>query len=501
MTIPYELDTIAGFAKKRVLIIGDTMLDVYLNGQSTRLCPEAPVPIVDLGSREVFPGGSANTVCNFHALGATADFMTVIGTDGAGDEAIELLTQKGISTRYILRTHTRKTIVKTRVMSGAQTICRLDEGSTEPIDQNVGDELCSLIEQHYQRYDAIILSDYAKGVITDQVVTLLQKIRSARNTFIAIDSKRLHFFKKLEPSFVKPNYQEAIQLLGEKQSNSNRVTQIIQKSGELFNVTCSSVISVTLDDEGAIVFEKGELIGHLSASKIQNPQVAGAGDTYLAAFVLSQLVTPSTESSAKIASAAASVAVSKAFTSTCSSYELQEYFCHKHIFSFQQLASISAHYHDAGKKVVFTNGCFDILHSGHVSYLQQARALGDVLIVGVNDDASIRRLKGETRPVNALTDRLQVLEGLACVTHVVAFGQAEDDTPTQLIDIVRPHIFVKGGDYSKEMLPEASSVEKHGGIIHFIPHVANRSTTSIIKRINRKTSRTMEAEYGQLERL
>ncbi len=500
---PY-IDILASFRKKRVLVIGEAILDVYLHGKSTRLCPEAPVPLVDVEDRAAFVGGSANTVCNFKALGATVDFLSVVGDDASGKEVKQILERKGISTRFLFTSSARTTLVKTRILSSGHVVSRYDAGSTEDISEELSDRLCGVMSRFHNHYDAIIFSDYGKGIITKALLDCVSEMQVANNLYIAIDSKRLQFFSGLTPSFIKPNYDEATKLLALSPTFKNRVAQLSDKGRELFRLTRSRTIALTLDSEGSLIYNSGELVYRASAGKVELAHVSGAGDTYLAAFVLSDLSDGDQVFSARIATAAATIAISKEYTSTCSNEELEKYFLadRKKIVVQEQLTDLCDGYRAMGKKIVFTNGCFDILHSGHVTYLQVAKDFGDVLIVGVNTDESIKRIKGHTRPINSLPDRMQVLEGLTCVTHIVPFGSEADDTPVPIIDIVKPDVFVKGGDYTKDMLPEAQTVEGYGGVIHFVPHVPDHSTTSIIKKINGDSARMNHMKnHGQLERL
>jgi D-beta-D-heptose 7-phosphate kinase / D-beta-D-heptose 1-phosphate adenosyltransferase len=500
---PYA-EILSSFPNKRVLVIGETILDIYLHGRSSRLCPEAPVPVVDVEDRATFVGGSANTVCNFKALGAHVEFISVVGTDEGGKEAISILESRNISTKYVLKSSDRHTLVKTRIISSGHVVTRFDAGSFNKVSQQLENDICKLVCSIYNEFDAIVISDYDKGIINSSLIDCLATLMQMKNTYVAIDSKRLNFFSKLTPSFIKPNYDEATKLLGLTPTLKNRVDQLADRGHELFNLTQAKTIAITLDSDGSLIFANGKLVHHNEAARVFSPHVSGAGDTYLAAFVLAETCNATPNLSASIATAASTIAISKEYTSTCWNHELQEYFVsqHKKIVDQGQLERLCEAYRKAGKKVVFTNGCFDILHNGHVTYLQCARDFGDVLIVGINTDESIKRIKGETRPINTLDDRMQVLEGLSCVSHVVSFGTEEDDTPIDLINVVKPTVFVKGGDYTKEMLPEASTVERHGGVIHFVPQVPEHSTTSIIQKIkstNRKNTPTKH--HGQLERL
>ncbi len=479
------IDIIAQFEGKKILVLGDLILDVYLKGTSTRLCPEAPVPVVDVGERKTQLGGAANTVCNLQTLGAIVTFCTVIGNDPYGDEAIKLLKNTGCDCSLIIRHSERETIVKTRVVAGSQLGIRFDTGTQTEIDAATADQLNTFVNQCFEKFDAIIISDYDKGIVTPSVITNLKYQQVSGSRFLAIDSRRLEAFSNLKPSFVKPNYDETVKLMKSKPMYAERTQQVASFANTLFDATGAKLIAATLDKDGALLFENGNLVYETQAQNIPNPHVAGAGDTFLSAFTLAYITSHHVGHSADIASAAAEIAIRKESTSSCSAAELKCYYHQKekYISSPEELDLISQHYRETGKRIVFTNGCFDILHSGHVTYLHCARELGDVLIVGINQDESIKRIKGDGRPINTLNDRVEVLSGLTSVTHVVSFGSENDDTPEPVIHIVKPDVFVKGGDYTKETLPEAQAVEMYGGEIVFIPYIPDHSTTAIIHRI------------------
>lgn len=479
------LNIINRFPGKRILVIGDLMLDIYLKGQSTRLCPEAPVPVVNVNERTVLPGGAANTVCNLRALGASVKFCSAIGNDNEGDEAMTLMKSLQIDASNIVRSDKRMTITKARIVSGGQVITRIDQGSEDAVDKDVTTGLVRRIEKAYPVCDAVIISDYDKGVITDGLLDALVALKNQYKKFIAVDSRRLSFFARLAPSYAKPNYEEVLKLLSLPRIK-NRHEQIHQHAAALFDKTGVPLLSVTLDKDGSMIIESGKVTGTFATPVVDKPFVAGAGDTFIAAFVLAQINGGNPELSAGIATAAAAIAIRKECTATCSHAELRSYFqIHsKWIQGVRDLGEICDSYHRDGKRIVFTNGCFDILHSGHVTYLHRARQCGDILIVGLNTDESIRRIKGPSRPINTLSDRLQVLAGLSSVDHIIPFGTSTDDTPVPLIKVIRPDVFVKGGDYTKETLPEAETVEQFGGKIILIEQVPDHSTTRIINRIN-----------------
>jgi D-beta-D-heptose 7-phosphate kinase / D-beta-D-heptose 1-phosphate adenosyltransferase len=486
-------ETIRGFAGIRVLVIGDFMLDVYLKGASTRLTPEAPVPVVDIRETTRCLGGAANTACNLRALGATVSYCTVIGADMHGDEAIRLLSAADIDTSNIIRDPHRETMVKTRVVSGQHLITRVDQGSHEPLIAETRTRFNQLISKAFEQCDAVIVSDYDKGLFDEHVLQQLITLSNAMPKFIAIDSKRLHLFKDVGASVIKPNYEELLGLTRlPRLSGQKRVQQVIDARQHILSAINAKCVLVTLDADGCLLLRKEKDPYHCAAPPVSNASVSGAGDTFLSAFTLSYLASEDYELSAEISTIAAYVAISKDVTASCTWAELSKHFnsCNKNVHDLDELAQICEAYRRDGKRIVFTNGCFDILHSGHVTYLHCAKDLGDVLIVGLNSDESIRRLKGSTRPINSYNDRVQVLAGLASVDHVVPFGDVRDDTPIGLIRIIRPDFFVKGGDYREDDLPEANTVRENGGEVVLMPHIPDHSTTLIISKINSGRSLT-----------
>ncbi|MBT1708164.1 adenylyltransferase/cytidyltransferase family protein [Fulvivirgaceae bacterium PWU5] len=476
------------YSTRKVLVIGDFILDVYLHGTSRRLSPEAPVPIVDIARKATYPGGAGNTACNLAMLGAAVTLCTVVGEDDDGRHARTLLQDLGIATDGVLQTSQRHTIIKTRVVCDRHTITRFDSGTETPIDAVTEWTLIRYLSRNIRKFDAVIVSDYDKGVCTPRVLETLLSLRN-HCPYIAVDSKRLAFFRALHPDLVKPNYEEALALTQERYQPDDRHEHVQRMGASLYDATQAALIAVTLDKAGSVVLQAGKPVHYEKAPTVTTPFVAGAGDTYVGAFLLSALAGATPAACATLATSAATVAVDKENTGACTCHELLQYMNghQKYIGSQPALAALCDHYRAAGKQVVFTNGCFDILHSGHVAYLEAARALGDVLIVGVNTDDSIRRLKGKSRPVNGLGDRIHVLAGLHAVDHLVAFGDDGDDTPATLIGLACPDVFVKGEDYAGKELPEAEALITAGSKIIFLPLTPNRSTTAIIEKIHGST--------------
>lgn len=475
---------IKAFMQPAVLVLGDLMIDTYLRGASTRLSPEAPVPVVDISSHTSVLGGGANTAANLRHLGASVTFVSLIGNDYGAELAGDLLQKEGIKDE-VIRCDTRTTMIKTRVIAGQQLLTRYDEGTEVPLDSDCEAQLIAVLEREFPLHDAIVIADYNKGLLTPGIIAALERLSQQYPKFIAVDAKKLQQYKGLQPALAKPNFREMMTMLELPEQPCSKAQQLEEMGERIYAITGAAVTAVTLDEEGALIFQEDKLLCHTAARPVSNPNVSGAGDTYISAFTLASLAGASALTAAEIAGAAATVAIRKSNTAHCKQSELVAYFSmkDKYIRDMEELEALCEMYKSQGKKIVFTNGCFDILHSGHVSYLERAASLGDILIVGVNTDESIKRLKGPERPINHLNDRVQVLAGLGAVGHVIAFGSAKDDTPESLIRIIRPSVFAKGGDYSRESLPEAAAVEEFGGEVVLLPLVPDRSTTLIIKRI------------------
>ncbi|WP_207420573.1 D-glycero-beta-D-manno-heptose 1-phosphate adenylyltransferase [Desertivirga brevis] len=477
---------INNFNNSKVLVIGDVILDAYLKGDSTRLSPEAPVPVVNVLTKEEAVGGAANIALNLCALGADVTFLSAVGSDEEGQRAIDILSGKGIGTDYIVKEEGRRTTVKTRVMAKAQILARFDQGTQHPILLDTQMKLEKVLLERYDDFDAVVIGDYYQGILTPYIVSVLQKLQEVSQKLLSVDSKELTAFAKLRPTLVKPNYFEAMKLAGLDFIPSNRVRQAETTGKILHEKTGAEIIALSLDAEGALIFEDGDLSYRADAYNVPAPNVVGAGDTFISAFTLSLINSADIGSATELAIAAATVAIQKEDTAPCYNSELKAFFTSnsKLVSDAAELQQITEVYRSQGKKVVFTNGCFDILHSGHVSYLNRSKELGDVLIVALNCDESVQRLKGPDRPINPLDDRIEVLSGLSAIDHVVSFGHQNEDSPVELIKAARPDIYAKGGDYTKETLPEASLVEELGGKIEFVSFVPDHSTTRIIHRIN-----------------
>jgi D-beta-D-heptose 7-phosphate kinase / D-beta-D-heptose 1-phosphate adenosyltransferase len=472
------------FSSRKILVIGEAMLDRYLKGNTHRLSQEAPVQVVNIEEKEDIPGGAANTAVNIQSLGAEAIFLSVIGDDEEGKHLRKALKCRGVSDAYTLAVPNRQTLAKQRILANGQMMLRFDQGSVESLSPDSETRIIEHIHQLTRQVDGIIISDYDYGILTPNILKALAEIQQRDPHILVVDAKKFASYRDLRITAIKPNYAEAIHILKleRKAGSQERIQQIEQHGPRLLEIANAQMAAITLDEDGALILERGERPYRIYARPAEHNRVAGAGDTFLSALALALAAGAQTNAAAEIASAAAAIVVEKPGTSTCYIEELKAYFSgdEKYIQDSFQMAARVAAYRRQGKRVVFTNGCFDILHSGHIQYLNQAKAHGDILIVGMNSDRSVRQLKGPNRPINSLDDRARVLSALSCVDHIIPF---DEDIPFNLIRLIRPDVFVKGGDYTRDRLPEAQMVEEMGGEVHILPYISEHSTTGIIERI------------------
>lgn len=478
------LATINRFSGLNVLVIGDAMLDVYLDGSANRICREAPVPIVDIKDVKAVPGGAANTAVNLAQLGAGVHYLSVVGCDHEAELLKEALVRHGLDISLIICDQTRRTLTKQRVAAGNQLLVRFDTGTTEAICGLHEKQMIATLKEKFHEVDAVVVSDYGYGIVTDEIIAVLGVLQRKKENILVIDAKSLDKYSRVGATVAKPNYQELVTLLAitEPAVIGHRSEQVKLHGRRLLEKTGARYVAATIDIEGAMLFQHGREPYRTFSKPVENTRAAGAGDTYVGALTLALASGASIEVAGEIAKSAAVVILQKSGTATCTQNELSQYFgsSSKYIHDWQELKSHVDIFRKEGKRMVFTNGCFDLLHSGHVTYLEQARALGDILILGLNSDASIKRLKGSNRPINNLHERIRILSGLESVTLITSF---EEDTPISLLDVIRPDVYVKGGDYTLDNLPEAPVVLRYGGKVEIMPFVQDRSTTNIITRI------------------
>lgn len=480
------LDTVSRFRNLRALVVGDLMLDSYLEGTASRLCREGPVPVISKTSEERAPGGAANTAANMRALGAQVSLLGVVGTDTAGDHLLSALQGLNVDTRYVVRDQSTSTLHKLRILANGQYVVRFDEGDTSTCSPGVHEQLLARLNDAFQQCDLVLVSDYDYGVLSDALLAQLQALRHERPCMLLVDSKNLPRYQDIEATVLTPNHFEASAAIGwtSAPDKAPRLTDVEEAGKRLLRLTGADHTAVTMAGDGVLLVSRSSPTKHLPAQPVMHPHDVGAGDSFAAATALALAVGADPAEAVRIGIDAAGVAVLRERTSIVRHQELLQAVgarLQSHEGGTPDLALKDVeNARRAGRSVVFTNGVFDILHAGHVGFLRRARALGDMLVVGVNSDASTRRLKGSGRPVISEQDRVALVSALDCVDHALLF---EEDTPAEVIRRLRPHIHVKGSDYADGPLPEAEAVEEIGGQVVILPLVEGHSTSGVIDRI------------------
>lgn len=466
------------FSDARVLVVGDVMLDQYWTGDAARISPEAPVPVVTIAHLEERVGGAGNVALNVKAIGAEATLCGLIAEDVAGQTLQRQLSQAGVLCHWLMHPG-YPTITKLRVIARHQQLIRLDsEKKLSDFDATVLQTISDQLDQ----YDVLLLSDYAKGMI--QEPKALIQLAKAKGLKVLVDPKNPDLSVYRGATIITPNFSEFIAAVGPCDSEM----AITEKAFNLIAEMDFEAVLVTRGAHGMSLFMKGETSGHhIPALAREVFDITGAGDTVIAVLAAALGSGQSLMESCKLANFAAGVVVGKLGTATLSWNELQaEVEAHESFSSDDRCLSESQLLErvkvakSKGEKIVMTNGCFDILHAGHITYLEQARHLGARLIIAVNDDASVKRLKGSERPVNTLVHRMRVLAGLRCVDWVVPFSE---DTPQRLIEAILPDVLVKGGDYRVSEVAGAQAVLANGGEVKMLDFVEGLSTTKTLSKL------------------
>ena len=474
--------------EKKVLIVGDIMLDIYSFGEVKRISPEAPVPVFSSASTRYVLGGAANVAANLVAAGVSADMMSIVGKDVNGDVLLELLDRYKISRKYVIRTEKRTTTSKLRYIGqNNQQILRVDEEVTESVLKEEITENWEKLEEHLKEYSMIILSDYNKGFLSESITKNLIDMAEKEGIPVLVDVKDVNYMKYAKATLLKPNKKELALLTGLKVDSYEETVEAAKTLCN--NVLCKYVLC-TIGEGGMLLVNGEDVIKYVQSTAKEVFDVTGAGDTSLAYFAAAFLQGKSMAEAVEVANYAAGVQVSKVGTSIVYPYEIEaamelsDYHRKNKQLDFYRESGLDEIKKVKGrqKKIVFTNGCFDILHAGHVDYLGKAKALGDCLVVGVNSDASVKRLKGSERPINNLADRMTILSSLEAVDYVVPF---EEDTPLDIIKAIGPDVLVKGGDYQIGDIVGADFVTEHGGKVMTIPCVEGKSTTGIINKVKK----------------
>ena len=457
-----------------VLVVGDVMLDRYLYGRTERISEEAPVPIVQVDGSEDRLGGAANVALNVVSLGARCTLVGAIGNDPSGSAVADLLDAAGVDADLVVVDGWRTTL-KERVVSMRKQIARMD--FEEPLPESAAIDVAKRVARHVAGKDALIVEDYDKGAI-DRPQRILA---AAAGLATVVDPKFKPFAEYRGAKLLKPNRREFRQAVGRWPDDA----ELGELGPALARSSGVDAIALTRGGDGLTLFEANGRVEHLPALGIDVYDSTGAGDTVAAAFGVCAARGWTFPDSARLANVAGALVCTKAGTATVPLTELNATLRDNVLTTpvasnRRQLAEAIRRARRQGARIVFTNGCFDILHAGHVGYLDEARHLGDRLIVAVNDDDSVRRLKGEGRPVNKLEQRMRVLEGLAAVDWVVPFSE---DTPEALLQLVRPDVLVKGGDYAPDEVVGADFVRSYGGDVRVLSEVEGYSTTKLVELI------------------
>jgi D-beta-D-heptose 7-phosphate kinase/D-beta-D-heptose 1-phosphate adenosyltransferase len=474
------------FTRARVLVAGDIMLDRYWSGATRRISPEAPVPVVHVGSMEDRPGGAANVALNLAALGCQTRLAGITGRDEAADILAIRLADAGVDA-HLVRQPGLPTITKLRILSHNQQLLRLD--FEQSLAREGDDPLPALVQGLLAEADLLLLSDYAKGTLADPR-PLVESARALGKP-VLVDPKGTDFGRYRGATLLTPNRTELEAIVGAWRDDADLVGRGQRLRADLG----LDALLVTLGERGMLLLPADREALHLPTRAREVYDVTGAGDTVIATLAGALAAGAELAEACALANCAAGLAVGKLGTATVSAQELERARLGAEwhtILDAEALVSAVAAARAQGERVVMTNGCFDILHEGHVAYLQQARALGDRLVVAVNDDGSVRRLKGAGRPINGVESRMAVLAGLASVDWVCPFPE---DTPRDLICRVRPDLLVKGGDYAPDAIAGAECVRAAGGEVRILPFLPGRSTSRIIGAI-RKQGRKQTPEHN-----
>lgn len=455
---------------------GDVMLDRYLFGSTGRISPEAPVPVVHVHETDDRPGGAANVAVNLAALGVSTSLVGVVGKDAAADSLESIMGAHGITCSFA-SADDRPTITKTRVQSRGQQLIRLDE---ENVSAMPGDDVAESLRGVLSNAGAVILSDYGKGALSD-VSAMITACRD-NSVPVLVDPKGTDFEKYRGASLITPNQSEFEAVAGKSQSDDD----LVERARAMMDELELDALLVTRSEKGMLLVEAGGEPLFLSTQAREVFDVTGAGDTVIATLAASLASGQDLASAAALANVAAGLVVRKIGVATVTPGEISAALHQRGqggrgLVGLDTLLALVDEARGRDERVIMTNGCFDVLHAGHVAYLEEAKSLGDRLIVAVNDDDSVRRLKGESRPINALNDRLLVLAGLAAVDWVVPFSE---DTPARLIEALLPDVLVKGGDYQPEEIVGARDVLQNGGEVRVLAFRDGHSSSRIIDRLN-----------------
>jgi D-beta-D-heptose 7-phosphate kinase / D-beta-D-heptose 1-phosphate adenosyltransferase len=473
---------VEAMGRARVLCVGDAMIDHYIRGKVERISPEAPVPVLQIDSEEKRLGGAGNVLRNLHALGVEACFISVTGSDAAGRDLTRMVAELGTAEAHVMTERGRVTTVKTRFIGDTQQLLRADRERIAPLSAELREELLKLVRAALAHYGLAIVSDYAKGVLADGLAGAIIEAARAAGATVIVDPKSSDYAVYRGASVVKPNRRELAAAVGRTLDSE---AEIVAAARAVMDAHDVAAMLVTCGKDGMLLVERGASVHRLPAAAREVYDVSGAGDTVVAVLGAALAAGASLKDAAELANVAAGIVVGKVGTAIVPANELAQVLIDRDALEHTKVLPLSlaldhvARWRRNGLVVGFTNGCFDLLHPGHVSLLKQARAACDRLVVGLNSDASVARLKGPGRPVQSEEARAAVLASLASVDLVVLFAE---DTPVNLIEAIRPEILVKGADYRRDEVVGAALVESYGGKVLLAELLPGHSTTATIAR-------------------
>jgi len=487
-------------SKKRpkIMVVGDLILDEYIWGTVNRISPEAPVPILESRSENLALGGAANVANNLVALGCEVFLVGALGQDEKGDRLLELIGNRTIHTDGIFRFVHRPTTSKMRIIAHSQQILRIDKEDDRPITEETENKFIKYINSALPAMDGVICSDYNKGLLTEKIITTIMHRAKNSRKMVIVDPKGTDFSRYKGAFAVTPNEKEMERVAPIKITGK----EDLERAAEyLMTLTRAEAILITRGKDGMILYRKKQKPHEIQTRAREVYDVTGAGDTVVSVFGMALFSGFNFEEAAWLANSAASIVVGKIGTAVVTLKEINEFLqeemlrASRTVLELDELVKLVSMAKSAGKKVVFTNGCFDLIHGGHIEFLQKARDLGDLLIIGLNSDGSVRKIKGDGRPIKTAEERANILSSLKNVDYITVF---DDLTPENLIREIRPDILVKGDDYQLDEVVGKEIVEGYGARVELIPIVKGHSTTHTLEKILQNHAPLRGEETGGL---
>ena len=469
--------------RPRIMVIGDLILDEYIWGSVSRISPEAPVPILETKSENLTLGGAANVANNLVAIGCEVHLVGAIGNDEKGDKLLSLIEEKKISSKGIFRFVYRPTTSKIRVIGHNQQILRIDKEDNRPITEETENKIIKFINKTLPDMDIVICSDYRKGILTEKVFSATTHRANNSKKRVLVDPKSSNFELYRGATIITPNQfevEEAVPIKIQDKIDLDRAAEY------LLNLTHAEAILITRGKDGMTLYPNKEKPIDIPTQAKEVFDVTGAGDTVVSILAMALAIGFNYQDSAWLSNVAASIVVGKIGTAVVTLPEIDEYLheemlrTSKAVLNLEELTKTVSLAKSVGKTVVFTNGCFDLIHGGHIEFLQKARAKGDLLVVGLNSDKSVKAIKGNGRPIKGEKERANIISALKSVDYITIF---DETTPEEIISEIRPDILVKGDDYDVDEVVGREIVEGYGAKVELIPVVKGLSTTNIVTKI------------------